>query len=77
MDLNYNEMCVDAFYGKNAISGGGLNGLVQDPSATSPDNWAYRGKVMVWSAGPDGRIDNSGAANAIQGANKDNVLSWK
>ena len=75
MDLNYNEMCVDAFYGKNTVSAGGLNGLIQDSSATAPDNWAFRGKVMVWSAGPDGKIDPS--SGAIQGYNKDNVLSWK
>ena len=30
---------------------------------------------MVWSAGPDKRINSNLAAN--QGANKDNVLSWK
>jgi prepilin-type N-terminal cleavage/methylation domain-containing protein len=75
MDLNYNEMCVDAFYGKNAVSASGLNGLIQDTSVTGPDNWAYRGKVMVWSAGPDGKIDQGTAAN--QGANKDNILSWQ
>ncbi len=30
---------------------------------------------MVWSAGPDGKIDPGSPAN--QGANKDNILSWK
>jgi hypothetical protein len=30
---------------------------------------------MVWSAGPDGKIDPNSAANT--GANKDNVLSWQ
>ena len=76
LDLNYDEMCVDAFYGNNNVSGTGLNGLVQDPGVAVPNNWAYRGKVMVWSAGPDGKIDNSGTANANQSFNKDNVLSW-
>jgi prepilin-type N-terminal cleavage/methylation domain-containing protein len=75
MDLNYNEMCVDAFYGKNAVSSGGLNGLIQDPGTAGPDNWAYHGKVMVWSAGPDGKIDPNIPAN--QGVNRDNILSWK
>jgi prepilin-type N-terminal cleavage/methylation domain-containing protein len=77
MDLNYNEMCVDAVYGQNAVSAGGLNGLVQDPSlaALIPNNWAYRGKVMAWSSGPDGKMDAGTAAN--QGVNKDNVLSWQ
>jgi len=75
MDLNYNEMCEDALYRTNAVSIGGLNGLVQDSAASVPDNWAFRGKIMVWSAGPDGQIDPASAAN--QGANKDNILSWK
>jgi prepilin-type N-terminal cleavage/methylation domain-containing protein len=75
MDLSYNEMCVDAFYGNHVVSGGGLNGLVQDSSVSSTDNWASRGKVMVWSAGSDGKIDSGTPAN--QGVNKDNVLSWQ
>jgi hypothetical protein len=29
---------------------------------------------MIWSAGPDGKIDKGTKANA--GVNKDNVLSW-
>ena len=74
MDLNYNDFCVDAFYRKDAVSNTGLFGLIQDTSVTGPDNWAYRGKVMVWSAGPDGLIDpNNGSGSA----NKDNVLTWK
>ena len=75
MDLNYNEMCVDAVYGQDAVSTGGLNGLTRDSSIAAPNNWAYRGKVMVWSSGPDGKMDNATLAN--QGVNKDNVLSWK
>ena len=71
MDLNYDELCEDAFYESTTVSAGGLNGLI-----TAPDtNYAYRGKVMVWSAGPDGKIDPTVLAN--QGANKDNILSWK
>jgi prepilin-type N-terminal cleavage/methylation domain-containing protein len=73
MDLNYDEMCKDAFYSLSAVSTGGLNGLINPDN--SADNFQYRGKVMVWSAGPDGKIDLGSAAN--QGANKDNVLSWK
>jgi hypothetical protein len=30
---------------------------------------------MVWSAGPDGKIDSG--APADKGANKDNILSWQ
>jgi hypothetical protein len=39
------------------------------------DNFMFHGKVMVWSAGPDGQVDNGAKANA--GLNKDNVLSWQ
>ena len=56
----------------------GLNGLIRlDGSGVrNTNNWQYHGKVMVWSAGPDGKIDQqTGPAN--HGANKDNVLSWK
>jgi prepilin-type N-terminal cleavage/methylation domain-containing protein len=74
MDLNYNDFCVDMFYGKDAVSSTGLSGLIRDTSVTGPDNWAYRGKVMVWSAGPDGLIDPVSGSGS---ANKDNVLSWK
>jgi hypothetical protein len=80
MDLNYDEMCKDAFYWKNAISGGGLNGLVQDPTdATSPDNngrVSRQGHGLVRRAGRE-ELTIPARANAIQGANKDNVLSWK
>ena len=75
MDLNYNGMCVDSFYGRNSVSTGGLNGLVQDSSMAGPNNWAYRGTVMVWSAGADGKVNN--AVNAKSDVNKDNVLSWQ
>jgi prepilin-type N-terminal cleavage/methylation domain-containing protein len=75
MDLNYNEMCVDAVYGQDAVSTGGPNGLTRDSSIAAPNNWAYRGKVMVWSSGPDGKMDPTVPAN--QAPNKDNVLSWQ
>jgi len=76
MDLNYDGMCKDVIYDLNAVSGGGLNGLINpDGSSATTDNWEYRGKVMVWSAGPDGKVDPTVPAN--QGVNKDNVLSWQ
>jgi len=80
MDLNYDEMCRDVFYCTNTISqmngGTGYNGLVDPTDPTGKDNnFEYRGKAMVWSAGPDKKID--GSVNANSGANKDNVLSWQ
>ncbi len=71
LDLNYDNLCEDFFYGSPTVSAGGLNGLVPAPDG----NYAYRGTVMVWSAGPDGNIDPP--THADQGANKDNILSWK
>jgi prepilin-type N-terminal cleavage/methylation domain-containing protein len=83
MDLNYDEQCMDAFYCLNSVSSPnnsnsnpGLNGL-NNPDINKPNNFRYNGKVMVWSAGPDGKIDDSPTVNANQGANKDNVLSWQ
>jgi len=79
LDLNYDENCRDAFYGLTLVSGPdgnskpGLNGLV-NPDGTV-DNFQCHGRVMVWSAGPDGKIDPT--VPATTGVNKDNVLSWQ
>jgi len=43
--------------------------------ASNPNSFLYRGKVMVWSAGPDRKYSSTDKAN--QGVNKDNVLSWQ
>jgi hypothetical protein len=75
LDLNYDEYCEDTFYRSNSVSQGGVNGLIQCPNDPAPDNWAYRGKVMVWSAGPNKKADPMDKANDSE--NKDNVLSWK
>ena len=81
IDLNADNQCLDAFYGLNVVSGPGgassnpgLNGLV-NPDTTQNNNFRFHGNVMVWSAGPDGKIDPTMSANL--GANKDNILSWQ
>jgi prepilin-type N-terminal cleavage/methylation domain-containing protein len=80
MDLNYDEQCQDAFYTLKTVSqqngSSGYFGLVNttDPGGNG-DHFLYHGKVMVWSAGPDGKIDLKMPAN--QSYNKDNVLSWQ
>jgi prepilin-type N-terminal cleavage/methylation domain-containing protein len=81
MDLSYDELCKDWFYCLNNVSGynktkgnPGLNGLT-NPDLTKDDNFQFHGKVMVWSAGPDKKVDPAVPAN--QGANKDNILSWQ
>jgi prepilin-type N-terminal cleavage/methylation domain-containing protein len=70
LDLNDDGLCEDAFYKSNSISGGGINGLILQPDGY----YAFHGKIMVWSAGPDGKVNPNSAAN--QNENKDNVLSW-
>ncbi len=75
MDLNYDDQCRDAFYGLDAVSHGGLNGLSNPDTIGTTDNWRYHGKVMVWSAGPNGKIDPGDPATDHE--NKDNVLSWQ
>jgi prepilin-type N-terminal cleavage/methylation domain-containing protein len=84
MDLSYDEQCQDAFYSLQKVSQNpsgsptsqtGFNGLFNPAANGQTDNYLYHGKVMVWSAGPDGKIDP--ALPADQGFNKDNVLSWQ
>jgi prepilin-type N-terminal cleavage/methylation domain-containing protein len=73
MNLGNDEMCKDPLYSLSAVSGGNLNGLANPDD--SQDNYRNRGKVMVWSAGPDRKVDPTTPAN--KGANKDNIFSWK
>jgi len=81
LDLNYSETTDDAFYKLQSVSQavpklpGGVNGLFnsKEPKGMT-DDYEYRGGVMVWSLGPDGRAANK---NALQDENKDNVISWK
>jgi prepilin-type N-terminal cleavage/methylation domain-containing protein len=75
MDLNYDGNCWDAFYKSTTVSFGGLNGLIQQTDNNNVTVYGYHGTVMVWSAGPDGKIDPNSAATI--GANKDNILSWQ
>jgi prepilin-type N-terminal cleavage/methylation domain-containing protein len=73
----------DAFYRQWAVahdpsqppgSPVGLLGLVNTGKGKS-DNFGLSGQVMIWSAGPDKRINSNLPGN--KGANLDNVLSWK
>jgi len=79
MDLNYDGMCQDSVYCKQIVSMQsvtvGWNGLVGSDNPNNPNSFQYHGTVMVWSAGPDGKIGVGTAAN--QGFNRDNILSWK
>ncbi len=82
LDLNYDDKARDAFYRSATISqqgsGGsvlvGFNGLIG--TTVSGNTWfECNSPVMVWSAGPDKMVDPNAKAN--QGANKDNVVSWR
>jgi prepilin-type N-terminal cleavage/methylation domain-containing protein len=83
MDLNYDDNCEDDVYRLRSVSQNGsgttttgFNG-VNSPGITPQhqDNFQFHGKVMVWSAGPDGKVDKNTKANTD--VNKDNILSWQ
>jgi prepilin-type N-terminal cleavage/methylation domain-containing protein len=86
VDLNNDNRARDGFYRLASVSstnttvptGTGYNGLV---NSIGGDAYECNDTVMVWSAGPDKTIDPGPTANstgnANQGANKDNILSWK
>src|SRR5271165_6614609 len=67
VDLNYDGKARDAFYRYKAVSAdpassgsppSGLNGLI--PTVISGTPWyECNSPVMVWSAGPDGMIDQN------------------
>ncbi len=83
MDLNEDNQAADAFYGMppvgsstGATPGAGVVGLnYQAGAGGGAGDYTFHGNVMVWSAGPDGKVDPTQPAN--QGANKDDVLSWQ
>ena len=72
VDVNDDNKCRDAVYGRSAVSGGGLNGLTE--TAPASGTWELNNSVMIWSPGMDGQYSDATAAN--QGFNKDNVLGW-
>ena len=80
LDLNFDERCLDAFYGRRIVSqqsgSTGWYGLSNSkvPGGNS-DQFELANSVMIWSMGADGT--NSVTVNAKSGANKDNVLGWQ
>ena len=78
IDFNGDDRCRDSFYKLQAVSqenaDRGFNGLRNNSGIATSDKFEANQPVMIWSFGPDGKI-NRGKANA--GDNKDNVLSWK
>jgi type II secretory pathway pseudopilin PulG len=78
IDLNNDDKARDVFYSRPAVSADpgnanrGLNGLIKH---STQNLFEANGPVMIWSAGPDGKVDSNAKANA--GVNKDNILNWK
>jgi prepilin-type N-terminal cleavage/methylation domain-containing protein len=78
VDLNGDNRCRDAFYRLDQVSqnvqgnNNGLNGLSRP--ATAVDTFEANKPVMVWSFGPDGKVNFKALTNARE--NKDNVRSW-
>lgn len=79
MDLNGDGCCRDPFYQMHQVSrnhgAAGFNHLTNyQDSLGQSDEFEYVGDVMVWSRGPDGKVDGSKPANVPP--NQDNVLGW-
>lgn len=78
LDLNGDNKCRDAFYRSNTVSqeagNKGLNGLYNYSAGGLPDRFEANKPIMIWSFGPDGKIDALTRADKL--SNKDNILSW-
>lgn len=81
MNTSYNEAGTsDIFYCRWKVSQSsgqtGYNGLYNPVDAGGTgDHFLYHGKVMVWSAGPNRKVDPGDPSNDRE--NRDNVLSWQ
>ena len=75
IDMNFDNVTFDAFYRRDLVSAGGLNGLSQNLTGGAANNWAARTPVMIWSFGFDNTADVTKRANADP--NVDNIVSWK
>ena len=78
VDYNGDGNCTDAFYGHPDVTGSASIGLV-GKGAGGP--YVLKGKVMIWTFGPDKEFDedpdSSGDKGAMNRYNADNILSWR
>ena len=78
IDCDYDNKCLDGFYRVGTVSSEngvkGFGGLYQS-KVNNPYSFEANLPVMVWSFGPDGKINSKKSANLVE--NKDNILSWK
>jgi prepilin-type N-terminal cleavage/methylation domain-containing protein len=65
LDLDFDSKTIDGFYG-----------FLRKRLATKTDP-EISGEVLVWSFGPDGKVDPTTKVGLKYGANKDNILSWE
>ena len=85
LDMNYDGKCDDEYYQQQKVSQignttTGYYGLSNTKdTGGNGDHYELNGSVMIWSMGPDGKIEspNGGNSKANAGANKDNVLGWQ
>ena len=80
IDVNYDGVTQDPVYSKNTISQpstGGANGIfgLVSKSGSATNDFVFRGEIMIWSMGPDGKVDVN--TKADEGVNKDNIMSWR
>ena len=82
LDSTRDNQCSDFLYCRQKVSQSernsqiGFNDLFNPVETNGNGNhFYYRGKVIIWSAGPDKKFDLQKPANA--GVNQDNVLSWQ
>lgn len=79
VDLDGDNKCLDGFYRKKAVSQKngkeGFYGLSNNGADANTDEFALNGPVMIWSFGPDQKINVGAKANDKE--NKDNILSWQ
>ncbi len=82
LDLNSDNRCRDTFYRNKLVSQQtngfprgyfGLNNIVTTNGGS--DDYETSTTVMVWSLGRDGQANAT--INALNGVNKDNILSWQ
>jgi hypothetical protein len=86
MDLNYDGAARDGFYRSPNVSQDqfnanlGIYGLIKK-TISGTTVFESDSPIMVWSAGPDGKVDanpsNAPDRKANKGLNKDNIVSWK
>lgn len=78
LDTDDDGFTQDAFYSRNTVSLPGRNkghtGL-QSRSGKDAHDFVFKGRVMIWSLGPDRQADPN--LPAEQGVNADNILSWR